>query len=270
MTTVLSADILIGPTACGKSAVALLLAEKNRPPRPLLAADSMTVYRGMDAGTAKPDAADRALVPHYGLDLAEPSREFSVGDYLAAVRASASELAAGPAPIVVGGTGLYVKCLTEGLDSAPPSSPEHRAAAEALLAAEGPKRCRRPSAVSPRNSIRASATPKTRVASSAPTNSSPAATKSPSPPSARVTGSSACAANRPIWMPASPAAPAACTPTDCPRKSEPCAPFPADFPRPPGTPSATKRPAAFSTAKSPKKRPSKPPSVAPAATPSAR
>lgn len=137
MTTVLSADILIGPTACGKSAVALLLAEKNRPPRPLLAADSMTVYRGMDAGTAKPDAADRALVPHYGLDLAEPSREFSVGDYLAAVRASASELAAGPTPIVVGGTGLYVKCLTEGLDSAPPSSPEHRAAAEALLAAEG-------------------------------------------------------------------------------------------------------------------------------------
>lgn len=135
--TVLSADVLVGATACGKSAVALVLASKSRPPRPLLAADSMTVYRGMDAGTAKPDAADRALVPHEGLDLAEPSREFSVGDYLAAVRARAGVLSKGPMPIVVGGTGLYVKCLTEGLDSAPPSSPEHRAAAEALLAAEG-------------------------------------------------------------------------------------------------------------------------------------
>lgn len=135
--SVLTADVLVGATACGKSAVALVLAEKSRPPRPILAADSMTVYRGMDAGTAKPDAADRALVPHEGLDLAEPSREFSVGDYLSAVRARMDVLAKGPMPIVVGGTGLYVKCLTEGLDSAPPSSPEHRAAAEALLAAEG-------------------------------------------------------------------------------------------------------------------------------------
>jgi tRNA dimethylallyltransferase len=133
----ISADILVGATASGKSAVAQLLAAKSRPPRPLLAADSMTVYRGMDVGTAKPDAADRALVPYEGLDLADPGCEFSVGDYLAAVRARAEALAAGPSPIVVGGTGLYVKCLTEGLDSAPPSSPGHRAAAEALLAAEG-------------------------------------------------------------------------------------------------------------------------------------
>lgn len=133
----IAADVLVGATACGKSAVALLLAGKERPARPLLAADSMTVYRGMDVGTAKPDAADRAAVPHEGIDLAEPGEEFSVGDYLAAVKGRAAALAAGPAPIVVGGTGLYVRCLTEGLDSAAPSSPEHRAAAEALLAAEG-------------------------------------------------------------------------------------------------------------------------------------
>ena len=133
----LCADILVGPTASGKSAVALHLALQARPPRPILAADSMTVYRGMDLGTAKPDAAERAAVPSFGFDLADPGQPFSVGDYLAAIRAAAPAIAAGGAtPIVVGGTGLYVKCLTEGLDSAP-GDPGHRAAAEDLLARGG-------------------------------------------------------------------------------------------------------------------------------------
>ena len=134
----LSAHILVGPTASGKSAVAQYLAQLSRPPRPILSADSMTVYRGMDVGTAKPDAAERAAVPSFGFDLADPDRTFSVGDYLAAVRAAAPAIAAcRAAPIVVGGTGLYVKCLTEGLDSAAVADPVHRAAAEALLQAEG-------------------------------------------------------------------------------------------------------------------------------------
>lgn len=133
----LAAHLLVGPTASGKSAVALHLAMEARPPRPILAADSMTVYRGMDVGTAKPDAAERAAVPSFGYDLVDPDRSFSVGDYLAAIRAAAPAIAAcGAAPIVVGGTGLYVKCLLEGLDSAP-SDPVHRAAAEALLNVEG-------------------------------------------------------------------------------------------------------------------------------------
>lgn len=133
----LCADILVGPTASGKSAVALHLALLARPPRPILSADSMTVYRGMDLGTAKPDAAERAAVPMFGLDLADPGQPFSVGDWLAALRAAAPAIAAGGAPpIVVGGTGLYVKCLTEGLDSAP-SDPARRAAAEDLLARLG-------------------------------------------------------------------------------------------------------------------------------------
>lgn len=135
--TALSAHFLVGPTASGKSAVALYLAQASRPPRPILSADSMTIYRGMDLGTAKPDAAERAAVPSFGFDLADPDRTFSAGDYLAAIRAAAPALAAGGAPpIVVGGTGLYVKCLTEGLDSAP-SDPDRRAAAEALLNADG-------------------------------------------------------------------------------------------------------------------------------------
>ena len=133
----LAAHFLVGPTGSGKSAVAQHLALKSRPPRPVLAADSMTIYRGMDVGTAKPDAADRAAVPSFGFDLVDPDRPFSVGDWLAAIRAAAPAIAAcGAPPIVVGGTGLYVKCLVEGLDAAP-SDPDRRAAAEALLKAEG-------------------------------------------------------------------------------------------------------------------------------------
>lgn len=133
----LAAHFLVGPTASGKSAVAQHLALQTRPPRPILSADSMTIYRGMDVGTAKPEAADRAAVPSFGFDLVDPDRPFSVGDWLAAIRAAAPAIAAcGEPPIVVGGTGLYVRCLIEGLAAAP-SDPVHRAAAEALLQAEG-------------------------------------------------------------------------------------------------------------------------------------
>ena len=86
--TPLAANVLVGPTASGKSAVAQYLAQLGRPPRPILSADSMTIYRGMDVGTAKPDAAERAAVPTFGFDLADPDRTFSVGDYLAALRAA--------------------------------------------------------------------------------------------------------------------------------------------------------------------------------------
>ena len=135
--TALAAHFLVGPTASGKSAVAQHLALQSRPPRPVIAADSMTIYRGLDIGTAKPDAAERAAVPSFGFDLVDPDQPFSVGDYLAAIRAAAPAIAAcGAPPIVVGGTGLYVKCLTDGLASAP-SDPDRRAAAEALLKVEG-------------------------------------------------------------------------------------------------------------------------------------
>ena len=135
--TPLAAYFLVGPTASGKSAVAHCLAQESRPPAPLISADSMAIYRGMDVGTAKPEAADRAAGPYFGLDLVNPDQPFSVGDYLSAIHASTPEIvAAGGVPIVVGGTGLYVKALLEGLDP-PASHPAHRAAAEAILAAEG-------------------------------------------------------------------------------------------------------------------------------------
>ena len=73
--TPLAANVLVGPTASGKSAVAQYLAQLARPQRPILSADSMTIYRGMDLGTAKPDAAERAAVPSFGFDLVTYRRE---------------------------------------------------------------------------------------------------------------------------------------------------------------------------------------------------
>ena len=118
----LYADILVGPTASGKSAVAQFLAQQT-PPRPIISADSMAIYRGMDIGTAKPTAAERAAVPSFGFDLAPPDQPFSAGNYLAAIRAAIPAITAAQAtPIVVGGTGLYGKAFTLGLDP-PPSNP---------------------------------------------------------------------------------------------------------------------------------------------------
>ena len=134
----LAVHILVGPTASGKSAVAYEIATSSRPVRPILSADSMAIYRGMDIGTAKPEPQERAAVPTYGIDLVDPDKPFSVGDYRAAIQAATPALATcGAIPILVGGTGLYVRCLTEGLDSAAVLDPAPRAAAEALLEAEG-------------------------------------------------------------------------------------------------------------------------------------
>jgi len=134
----LAAHILVGPTASGKSAVAHELAMSTRPVRPIISADSMAIYRGMNIGTAKPDPQEQAAAPYFGIDLVDPDRLFSVGDYRAAIQSAQPELAACNAtPILVGGTGLYVRCLTEGLDSAAVTDPAPRAKAEALLKAEG-------------------------------------------------------------------------------------------------------------------------------------
>jgi len=136
----LVAHILVGPTASGKSAVAHELAMASHPVRPILSADSMAIYRGMDIGTAKPEPQERAAVPSFGFDLVTPDHPFSVGDYRNAIRAQRPELTAcGASPIVVGGTGLYVRCLTEGLDSAAVTDPAPRAKAEALFESEGLK-----------------------------------------------------------------------------------------------------------------------------------
>lgn len=127
-----SAFVLVGPTASGKSAVAQLLAEQIG--APVVSADSMNIYRGMDIGTAKPSPAERAGVPTFGIDLADPSETFSVGNWLTAVRPAFFQPL--ETPIVTGGTGLYVKCLLQGLDDLPPADEELRARTEKMTLAE--------------------------------------------------------------------------------------------------------------------------------------
>lgn len=127
---------LVGPTASGKSAVAQYLAEQSA--CDILSADAMLVYIGMDVGTAKPTAAERARVHYYGLDLVEPREAFSAGAYRLAALQGVEEAAMRSRPlIVVGGTGLYIKSLTDGL--APSSSGQKavREEAERRMAAEG-------------------------------------------------------------------------------------------------------------------------------------
>ncbi len=134
----LAAYILVGPTASGKSAVAHCLAMAGHPPHPIISADSMTIYTGMDIGTAKPDASERDGLTLAGFDLTTPDNPFSVGDYLKAIEAAAPALkAAGNLPIVTGGTGLYVKCLTEGLQSPAVDRPDYRQQAEDILETGG-------------------------------------------------------------------------------------------------------------------------------------
>lgn len=128
------AYVLVGATATGKTAVAHCLARKHG--WALLSADAMQVYRGMDIGTAKPDRRERIGLLYGGLDLVDPCAAFSVGDYLHAVRAEWARLATAPAVLVLGGSGLYVRALLEGLDT-PASVPALRAEAEELLARGG-------------------------------------------------------------------------------------------------------------------------------------
>lgn len=117
---------IVGPTASGKTDLALALA--RRWPVEILVADSRQVYRGMDVGTAKPDAAARAAVPHHLLDLVEPDEAFTVAHWVERARGLVAEIAArGRIPMLVGGTGLYVSALLDGHDyAAQPWSPEVR------------------------------------------------------------------------------------------------------------------------------------------------
>lgn len=118
--------ILGGPTASGKSSVALALARELG--LEVVAADAMQVYRGMDIGTAKPTPDERARVPHHLIDIVTPAEAFSVADYVrAAEEALAAVLERGRLPLVVGGTGFYIRALSEGLPTAPPADPEVQA-----------------------------------------------------------------------------------------------------------------------------------------------
>lgn len=127
---------ILGPTASGKSALALSLAE--RAGGEIIACDSQQVYVGMDVGTAKPTPDERRRVPHHALDLCRPDETFHAARWAVAARAALADVSArGRLPIVVGGTGLYYRALTAGLFEAPPPDPALRARHRELADREG-------------------------------------------------------------------------------------------------------------------------------------
>jgi len=127
---------LAGPTAAGKSAAALAIAA--RWPVEIVNVDSATVYRGMDIGTAKPGAAERAAVVHHLLDIRDPAGAYSAAEFRADARALLRDIRArGRIPLLAGGTMLYFKALREGLDDLPAADPAVRAELDARAARLG-------------------------------------------------------------------------------------------------------------------------------------
>lgn len=127
-----SLPVLCGPTASGKSALALRLAEAMG--ASIISADSRQLYRGFDIGTAKPDAVDRARVAHYGIDVAEPDERYTAADWAGSVPLWIRDIeSTGRMPLVVGGTGFYLRSLFEPLFEEPEIDPERRAAVRAVL-----------------------------------------------------------------------------------------------------------------------------------------
>lgn len=126
--------IIAGPTAAGKSALALRLAERHG--ASILSADSRQVYRGFDIGTAKPMADERARVPHYGIDLIEPTDRYSAARWAAmAEEVLAAEARRQRPVLVVGGTGLWLRALVHPLAEEPAMDPERRLAMQRALGA---------------------------------------------------------------------------------------------------------------------------------------
>ena len=125
---------IVGPTASGKTALALRVAERLG--GEIVSADSRQVYRGMDVGTAKPTPAERARVPHHLVDVADPGERYDVLRFQHDARAALAAIRGrGRMALVVGGTGLYVRALLDGLDLA---SLPHDEAVRARLEAEAP------------------------------------------------------------------------------------------------------------------------------------
>lgn len=115
--------VIIGPTAAGKSARALALAPTLEAGAEIISADSRHIYRRMDIGTNKPTRVDCSIVPHHLIDLREPHESFSLGEYVRLARAAIADVhARGKVPLLVGGTGQYVRALLEGwrVPEAPP------------------------------------------------------------------------------------------------------------------------------------------------------
>lgn len=127
---------LAGPTASGKSAVGVWLAQRIG--AEIISLDSMTIYRGMDIGTAKPTVAEQSEVRHHLLDVREPHEEFSTAEFLAASLTACEEiLSRGRVPLFVGGTGLYLRSVLRGVFEGPSADWELRKAWERVAAEQG-------------------------------------------------------------------------------------------------------------------------------------
>src|SRR5579863_8128177 len=127
---------LAGPTACGKTAAGCELA--GLLDAEIIALDSMSLYRGMDVGTAKPDAAAQRRVPHHLIDILEPHEEYSLAQYVGAAERAAREIVSrGSVPLFVGGTGLYLRGVLRGVFEGPPADWNLRRELEAIARCEG-------------------------------------------------------------------------------------------------------------------------------------
>jgi tRNA dimethylallyltransferase len=129
--------VILGPTASGKTALSLYLAKHFS--GEIVSCDSVAVYREFEIGTAKPTQEERRQIPHHLIDVAAPTELFTAGDYSRAARRAIQDISSrGRLPIVVGGTGLYLRALLEGLFAGPPRSDELRARLRERAAERGP------------------------------------------------------------------------------------------------------------------------------------
>jgi len=134
--------VILGPTASGKSALAIQLAERFS--GEIVSCDSVAVYRHFEIGTAKPSREERTRIPHHLIDVAEPGGAFTAGEYARQARVAIGEISKrGRRPIVVGGTGLYLRALLEGLFPGPQRSDELRERLRSRAADRGSKHLHR-------------------------------------------------------------------------------------------------------------------------------
>lgn len=150
MTDALPLVVIVGPTASGKTGLAIDLAEQFG--GEIISADSRAIYKGMDIGTAKPSAEEQARVPHWGLDIVEPGESFSAADFKAYTLQKIDEIRArGHVPFLVGGTGLYVDAVVFDYQFGPVADPTTRQNLEAMSIDELHLYCRQHNITLPEN-----------------------------------------------------------------------------------------------------------------------